>query len=223
MEPLTILLLAAAAKRANDKAAEQRQQKMADSLAEYNLVKSRESQAAIDTQLATQTPVKREQDMAQSVAARAASMGDTLKSVQVSDPSAVNAKPSSDYAGSQERAAATLADRNRRAIAALSVMKAPGDVAINTGITAGRTAGVVDASNRSIGNVSRAAYGDISRVRPNPWVDMAASAGMAYGSSGLLGGQPKTEPVDNGGYVANSGYPYSTPPKRSSWSSLWGY
>lgn len=225
MAPLLILLAAMAAKRINDSQAEKRQRQMLDAMKAYGLDQSRKSQGAIEGVLAQQTPDKRSAEMADSVALRASSMNDTVNAAKKSDVIALNAKPNADYQKSQVSAADTVAERSRKAIADLSVMNAPGDVSLNTGIRFGRAAGTVEAANRAIGRFGRATMSDINGVHPNPWVDMMAQAGMAYGSQGMMSGAGGGAAATTSGPAGSGGYDEYANGTRSPgrWRSLWGW
>jgi hypothetical protein len=219
--PFVVLLASAAAKRINDRNAERRQEEIANAMRAYNLIQAQKSQAATEELLGQQTPEKRAAEMEQSVASRAASMGESVKAAKASDVTALNAKPSEARQQSQDRAADTLANRTKRAIENLSVMSAPGDVNQAFGFRAGRAAGTIDSANRAIGRYSRASINDINSVRANPWVDMAASAGMAYGSSGLAGGGKKAEKTPR---AVGSGMDFEgSTGQPGRWKSLWGF
>jgi hypothetical protein len=183
-----LLVLAASAflKYQNDKAALERQQRFANAMEAFQRKKSSESMAATEELVKKQTPEARSTELADLTGAREQSLRDTVGAAQAFDQPGIAGKISSDYRAAEERKAATVAERTRKAIEQLAAMGAPGEQQLQHQLRFGRAAGVVDASNAASEAVGRRYGTDINNVRANPFVDLLSQVGMGVGSGMLF-------------------------------------
>jgi len=182
-----LLVLAASSllKYRNDRAALKRQQNFANAMETFQRKKSGESMAATEQLVNKQTPEARGTELADLTGQREQSLRDTVGAAQAFDAPSIAGKLSGDYRAAQEREAASVSERTRRAIEQLATMGAPGEQKQQHQIRVGRAAGVVDASNTASDAVGSRYRTDISNVRSNPFIDLLSQVGMGVGS-GML-------------------------------------
>lgn len=190
MDPLSLLVLASAfgAKYFANQQAQNRQQSLADAMQNYQAVKARQTEQAINSFTSQETPANRTDQMNSAIADRVAQANNLVGQVAKSNPAPIAGKVSADYTASQARSADTVAERTKRAIQQLATMGAPGDVARKFGIDFGRVAGNVDANNSAISNVGNAYRTDIQGVKPDPLLNTLGDVGLALGAG--MGGAP---------------------------------
>jgi hypothetical protein len=167
--------------------ADKRRRQIADTLEAYTMGRARESRLASEGLVNTMTPELRQQDVAAKEEANRASMQSTVdaaRSAYVPQPLA--GKVSDEYRGAGERAAASTAERTRRAIEQLSQAGAPGDTGHDFGIRFGRAAGDVDAARDASQYVGGAYARDVASVMPS-WKQKLASQLLFGLGGGLLG------------------------------------
>jgi len=220
-----LLILAASAflKYQNEKQADKRRRSFQSAMEALQREKSKEGVAATEELLTKQTPKARGEELSQLTTDREQSLRQTVGAAQAFDAPGTTGKLSEDYRGGAAENANRIAERTRRAIEQLSVIGAPGEQRQKHQLRFGKAAGTVDASNRAIDNIGRGYVTDIGNVRANPYVNMIADLGMAYGSSGASAGTA----VNNGqGYEDASGNLYSNNTTRQQrlnrGFSLWG-
>lgn len=185
MWPLIVLAASAFLNAKNQSDARDRQNQFANAMQQYQLSKAREQTAATQQYLTKETPQARAGELDVLTAERAKSLTDTVAAAQPTNAPRIAGKLSGDYQASQDAAAERVADRNRRAIANLSVMGAPAAQELGTGLRFGRAAGTVDAASQASANVGRGYGVDIGNVHPNPYLDVISRIGMAVGGAGL--------------------------------------
>lgn len=185
MDPLSLLIIASSfgAKYYADQQAQDRQQALANAMRNYQQIKARNTEQAINNLVSQQTPTARTTDMNQAIADRVASSNNLVSQVAASNPSQIEGKLSNDYKQSQASTADSVAAKTKRAIEQLATMGAPGDVQSQFGIRFGRAAGNVDANNAAIDRVGQAYRTDISNVRPDPLLSTLGDVGLAVGGA----------------------------------------
>lgn len=179
------LLIGLAVQRAAQVQAENKRARLLQAMRSYQIGQAAKGQAATENLLTQQTPAARAAELSTITADRAKSIGDTVASVQTSNPAPIAGKLSGDYQRSQQAAADTVAERTRRAIEQLSSMGAPGEQSLKSGVRFGRAAGVVDASNSAIGSVGRAYMGDMNNTVANPGLTLLGQGLMASDTTGF--------------------------------------
>lgn len=210
------LIIGALMKYGADAQATQRQQHLNNAMLAYQRSMAQNNTAAIGELTAKQTPAARQTELQGIQAARLGSATQAVNTVQPAAPTSVpGASP--DYQKAQAAAADTVANRTKRAIEQMSVMGAPGEAGLASGIRFGRAAGKVDAGNQAISNVGNAYLTSIGNTVPNPGLSMGGSALMAYGSGGgTFGGT--TQPEQVGG----PGMDKWNAARTSRWPMSWG-
>src|SRR5437879_1943191 len=121
MWPLVVLAASALLNAKNQSDARERQNQFSNAMQQYQLSKAREQQAATQQYLTKETPQARAGELADVTAQRAATLRDTVAAAQPTNAPRIAGKLSADYQAAQDAAAERVADRNRRAIANLSV------------------------------------------------------------------------------------------------------
>lgn len=191
------------AKYKADKDAQNRRESLRGGMEQYQRMKAQDNESSINQLVQKQTPAARGTELAAVTDDRARSLQGTVNAAQATEAAPIAGKLSGDYSAAQERAANTVSARTKRAIEQLSTMGAPGEVGLKSSMRFGRAAGVVDANNRAISNVGNAYMTDINNVRPDPFLNMAGDAAIAYGTSGALGGG--AEAAEGSNYVGSVG------------------
>lgn len=186
MWELLVLAASALLKHQNDKRAIERQQSLRSAMEAYQRGKAKEIEAATEELIQKQTPQARADEAANITADRAQSLRDTVGAAQAFDAPGIAGKLSADYRSTDETTAAKRAERTRRAIEQMATMGEPSEQQQRFGLRFGKAAGTVDASNRAIENVGRAYTGAMSRVQPDPAIDLISQIGMGVGA-GMLG------------------------------------
>lgn len=185
MDPISLLVIAGSLglKYMNDRDALRRASSLQGAMQQYQQQKGRETEAQINNYLTQQTAPQRAAEMQKIESSRQQSMQSTVDQARAASPVTETAgtNTSADYQKSAQAAADRVSDRTRRAIEQQAVMGAPAEQSLATNIRLGRTAGAVDANNEAINNIGEAYSRDIRNVRPNPWLSMLSSAGMAAG------------------------------------------
>jgi hypothetical protein len=176
------------AKYKADKDAENRQSSLRGGMEQYQRGKAQQNEAAINQLMSKQTAPARAAELASIDASREASMRGAVDQARAASPvtQVAGTNTSPDYQQASQAASTRVADRTAKAIQQLGLMGAPGEQGVASGIRFGRTAGNVDANNIAIGNVGDAYMRDINNVKPNPWLNMAGDAAIAYGTGGMF-------------------------------------
>lgn len=212
MDPLSLAVLAASAFAkfaANEEAAERREA-YRRRMEAYQRTKARDTERATEALVSKQTPEARGAELKDITVDREQSLRDTVGAAQAFDAPAIAGKLGSDYSAAQEATAGRIAERTRRAIEQLATMGAPQEQAEAFGRRFGRAASEVDANNRASRNVGEGYLKDIESVQPDPFLSLAADAGMAVGSSGLFEGGVDASVANNGqGWEDAAGNLYS--------------
>lgn len=215
------LLIGLAVQRYAQVEAEDRRQRLLEAMRRYKSGQAGIGRAAVEDLVSHQTPEARAAELASVTAERKKSLGDTVAAVQSSNPTQIAGKLSPDYQRSQQAAAETVAERTRRAIEQLSVMGAPGEQALKSGIRFGRAAGVVDSTNSAIGNVGNGYMGDINNTVPNPGLMLLGKGAMAADTTGFgKGATASTDPEQLSGPGYGDRPATATRVRRA--MSLWG-
>lgn len=228
MWPLIIGMLA---KYAATSAAQSRQAKLQEAMRSYQMQQAAGNEQAIRGLMDQQTPAARGGELQNIQASRSTSMQGAVDAARSAAPTTTvaGANASPDYQKASAVAADTVANRTKRAIQQLSVMGAPGEQGLQSGLRFGRAAGKVDAGNMAIGNVGNAYVNAIRNTVPNPALSMAGDALMAYGSGGTsaaggammgAGNDGSYTYEDSAGNKQPSTFNYK--PKRSGWPASWG-
>jgi hypothetical protein len=213
------LIIGALMKYGADAQATQRQDHLRQAMLAYQRSQAQNNTAAIGEMTAKQTPDARQTELQGIQAARVGSATQAVNTVQPAAPTSVaGAAQSPDYQKAQAAAADTVANRTKRAIQQMSVMGAPGEAGLASGIRFGRAAGKVDAGNQAISNVGNAYLTSIGNAVPNPALSMGGSALMAYGSAGGNFGGGTTQPEQVGG----PGMDKWNAARTSRWPKSWG-
>lgn len=179
---LAILAGSALLNYQNERQAQKRRQSLANAMQAFQRQRSQEAMAATEALVKEQTPEARGAELASLTRDREQSMRDSVGAAQSFDAPAIVGKMSADYAGAQEREAATRAEKLRRAIEQLATMGAPGEQQLKHGLRHGRAAGVVDASNAAMERIGSAYASDIDSVRPDPFLAFVSDAGRMVGT-----------------------------------------
>jgi hypothetical protein len=242
MIPIPLIILGASAllKHQNDRAAQKRQQQIAGAMEAFQRKKSGESMAATEALLAKQTPEARGAELADVTGAREQSLRDTVGAAQAFDAPASAGKQSGDFRAAQEKEAASIAERTRRAITQLAAMGAPGEQKQAHQLRFGKAAGDVDAANLASDAVGNRYMQDINNVKPNPMIDMISQVGMGVGSGMMAGGFTGATAAaggaqamgagdgghfdyeDSAGNLQRSSIPYQRRQQLNRGFSLWG-
>lgn len=188
-----LLVLAASAflKYQNDKQATSRQDSLRQAMEAYQRARAKDTEAATEELVQKQTPKERGTELANITADRTQSLKDTVGAAQAFDQPMIAGKLSGDYRATEEANAGRIAERTRRAIEQLASIGAPAEQQQRFGLRFGKAAGTVDAANRAAENVGRGYTGAMSRVRPDPTLDLISQIGMGVGG-GMLGGAAGT-------------------------------
>lgn len=198
--------------------ATQRQEHLRQAMLAYQRSQAQGNQAAIGDLTAKQAPDARQAELQGIQASRVGSATQAVNNVQSAAPTNVVAGASPDYQKAQAVAADTVANRTKRAIQQMSVMGAPGEAGLASGIRFGRAAGKVDAGNQAISNVGNAFLSSMGNTVPNPTLSMGGDALMAYGSAGGKFGGGTTQPEQLSGPGTGSWNAGRT----SRWPTNWG-
>lgn len=212
------IIIGALAKYGANAQATQRQQHLNNAMLAYQRSMAQNNQTAIGDLTATQTPQARDAELKSIQASRVASATQAVNNATAAAPTNVVAGASPDYQRAQATAADTVANRTKRAIQQMSVMGAPGEEGLASGIRFGRAAGKVDAGNQAISNVGNAYMGAINRTVPNPFLSTGGDALMAYGSAGGNFGSSASQPEQLSGPGTDSW----NATRRSKWPTSWG-
>lgn len=188
-----------------DAQAQAKREKLLNAMRAYQVGQTGATRGAIEGLIAAETPQARATDLANKIAERSDSLQKSVDSVQTTNPAPIAGKVSEDYKGSQAAAASRVADRTKRAIEQLSVMGAPGEDRLASGIRYGRAAGVVDAANSAIGNVGNAYMTHMNNTVPNPGMKLVGGALASYGAAKMGAGTGGTTSPGWGDTMGTSG------------------
>ncbi|HZQ71693.1 MAG TPA: hypothetical protein VFB08_02155 [Burkholderiales bacterium] len=195
MFPLAIIAGSMLLNYMNNAEAQSRRNSLQQAMQAYQQSKARQNEQAINNLVSQQTPQKRADELNSITASRAASMQNTVDQVRSAAPISTTAgtNTSPDYQKAEAAAADRVSQRVTSQIKNLSVMGAPGEASIASGLRYGRAAGDVDAGNEAIQNVGRGFATDMENVRPDPFLSLVSRIGMAAGTAmggGGIGAQP---------------------------------
>ena len=183
---------------AND-AATNRKRQFSDAIQAYQTGKAKESQAATDLYLKSQTPDARGTELNQVTDLGKDSLTKSVGAAQAFDAPATAAATGGNYERASEAAADRVATRTKKAIEQLAAMRAPGEQKIRQGIRYGVTAGKVDSANKASAAAGAAGSSDINSVVPNG--DDLMLADIVSGVGGGVGKAMNTPTLGDGSVI----------------------